>query len=265
MLVYSIYIAGFPDFKEKIVITNYTGKAVSFTFFNGSGGSVASISNTGLINSTGYLLNGNNLFSSLTTNSYTKWDGTKFVDAATPTSATNLSYTPSATNGIVVSDTGTDATIPAGSTTNASLMLPADKTKLDGLVANTMTTGWVAKWDGTKFIDFYNPAIQQLSGTTPTWNVNNGVNATLTTSGNTSITLSNLVAGNSGTIFITNPITAYYIKFVGRTCDVKGTNVTVDTSGILCSGGSKHDSFGWYYNGTTLQIHVALDYTRITW
>jgi hypothetical protein len=47
--------------------------------------------------------------------------------------ATNLAYTASATNGIVTSDTGTSATIPAGSTTNASLMLPADKSKLDGI------------------------------------------------------------------------------------------------------------------------------------
>lgn len=47
--------------------------------------------------------------------------------------ATNLSYTPSATDGTVNSDTGTNATIPSGSTTNASLMLPADKTKLDNL------------------------------------------------------------------------------------------------------------------------------------
>lgn len=49
--------------------------------------------------------------------------------------ATNLSYTASPTDGTVTSDTGTDATIPAGSTTNASLMLPADKTKLDGIEA----------------------------------------------------------------------------------------------------------------------------------
>ena len=49
--------------------------------------------------------------------------------------ATNLAYTASPTNGIVTSGTGTDATIPAGSTTNASLMLPADKTKLDGVQA----------------------------------------------------------------------------------------------------------------------------------
>lgn len=49
------------------------------------------------------------------------------------TGTTNLAYTASPTNGIVTSDTGTDATIPAGSATNASLMLPADKTKLDGV------------------------------------------------------------------------------------------------------------------------------------
>ena len=46
---------------------------------------------------------------------------------------TNLSYTASATDGTVTSDTGTSATIPAGSNTNASLMLPSDKTKLNGI------------------------------------------------------------------------------------------------------------------------------------
>lgn len=48
-------------------------------------------------------------------------------------SGANLAYTASASFGVVTSDTGTDATIPAGSTVNASLMLPADKTKLDGI------------------------------------------------------------------------------------------------------------------------------------
>lgn len=61
--------------------------------------------------------------------------------------ATNLSYTQSATDGTVVSDTGTDATIPAGSTTNASLMLPADKTKLDGVEA-----GAAADQTGTEIV-----------------------------------------------------------------------------------------------------------------
>lgn len=47
--------------------------------------------------------------------------------------ATNLSYTASATNGIVVSDTGNDATIPISDGTNAGLMSPAQHTKLAGV------------------------------------------------------------------------------------------------------------------------------------
>jgi hypothetical protein len=49
--------------------------------------------------------------------------------------ATNLSYTPGAGSGVVVSDTGNDATIPAVTSTDAGLMLPAHKTKLDLLTA----------------------------------------------------------------------------------------------------------------------------------
>lgn len=45
--------------------------------------------------------------------------------------ATNLSYSAYTDKGIVNSDTGTDAEIPAGSTVNASLMLPEDKEFLD--------------------------------------------------------------------------------------------------------------------------------------
>lgn len=47
--------------------------------------------------------------------------------------ATNLSYTASPTNGIVISDTGTDATIPLVNNTNAGLQSPTDKIKLDGI------------------------------------------------------------------------------------------------------------------------------------
>lgn len=43
---------------------------------------------------------------------------------------TNLGYTPSPTNGIVTSDTGTDATIPLADATNAGLLTPAEKTKI---------------------------------------------------------------------------------------------------------------------------------------
>jgi hypothetical protein len=46
---------------------------------------------------------------------------------------TNLGYTPSPTNGIVTSDTGTDATIPLANTTDAGLFSSAEKTKLAGI------------------------------------------------------------------------------------------------------------------------------------
>ncbi len=50
----------------------------------------------------------------------------------TISSATNLGYTPSPTNGIVTSDTGTDATIPLADGTNAGLLTPAEKTIIAG-------------------------------------------------------------------------------------------------------------------------------------
>lgn len=46
---------------------------------------------------------------------------------------TNLTYTPSATNGTIVSDTGSDATIPQATITDAGLLIPADKIKLNNL------------------------------------------------------------------------------------------------------------------------------------
>ena len=49
--------------------------------------------------------------------------------------ATNLTYTPSATGGTVVSDTGTDAALPLADGTNAGLMAPAQHTKLAGVAA----------------------------------------------------------------------------------------------------------------------------------
>jgi hypothetical protein len=51
---------------------------------------------------------------------------------------TDLSYTPSAANGIVVSSTGTDATIPAATNTAAGLLTPAQFDKLQFI---SVTTG----------------------------------------------------------------------------------------------------------------------------
>mgnify|MGYP000160874706 CR=1 FL=1 len=52
------------------------------------------------------------------------------VDVGATSGVTNLTYTSSASNGIVVSDTGIDATLPAATTLIAGLMIPAQFDKL---------------------------------------------------------------------------------------------------------------------------------------
>jgi hypothetical protein len=62
------------------------------------------------------------------------------IEGGGGTGATNLGYTPSATNGIVTSDTGADATIPLADATNAGLLTPAEKTKIANSVPYTGAT-----------------------------------------------------------------------------------------------------------------------------
>jgi hypothetical protein len=61
--------------------------------------------------------------------------GTITVTNTAPHIATNLSYTAAASNGTVNSSTGTNATLPAATTSAAGLLTSADKTKLDGIAA----------------------------------------------------------------------------------------------------------------------------------
>ena len=53
---------------------------------------------------------------------------------------TNLTFSRTASNLTVVSDTGADATLPAASTTEAGVMTAADKVKLDGLAPTNLTS-----------------------------------------------------------------------------------------------------------------------------
>lgn len=56
-------------------------------------------------------------------------------------SSTNLSYVSSAASGQVMSDTGTDATLPAATTSLAGLFLPAEKIKLSGITNVVSSVG----------------------------------------------------------------------------------------------------------------------------
>ncbi|WP_040300182.1 beta strand repeat-containing protein, partial [Arcticibacter svalbardensis] len=67
--------------------------------------------------------------------------------------ATNITYTPSPNDGKINSSTGTPASIPVGSTINASLMLPNDKAKLDKIEdIKTTDANKVLTVDGTSKI-----------------------------------------------------------------------------------------------------------------
>jgi hypothetical protein len=83
-----------------------------------------------------YTPNANVLYVDNNDNKIYRWNETDYVPTSTENGgtggggATNLSYTASPTNGIVTSDTGTDATIPLVGE-NAGLLSPSDKTKLD--------------------------------------------------------------------------------------------------------------------------------------
>lgn len=66
------------------------------------------------------------------------WNGTSFVPVSPGSIAVDvdLGYTAAPGNGSVTNTAGNDATIPARTDVNAGLMLPADKTAIDGLPAD---------------------------------------------------------------------------------------------------------------------------------
>jgi hypothetical protein len=67
--------------------------------------------------------------------------------------STNLTYTPSAINGTIVSDTGTDATIPLADNTNAGLISPTEKSKITTALQSSDISGLVPYIGATTNVD----------------------------------------------------------------------------------------------------------------
>lgn len=101
--------------------------------------------------------------------------------------------------------------------------------------------------------------VQVLTGTTPDLDVELGINATLTISGNTTITLSSLVAGTSGNLSVTNPATLYTLTVAGYTNKISAV-AYLAANQLKVSGSSKLDIFSWYYDGTYLWWNGGQDY-----
>jgi hypothetical protein len=128
--------------------------------------------------------------------------------------ATDLGYTASATNGIVTSNTGADATIPAGSTANASLMLPGDKTKLDGIAAGA-TNYVLPKASGTV-----------LGGIKVGANLSIDASGVLsaTSSGLSAINASSLLGNNTGSSAVPVALDATAVKTLLSLSNVENTS-----------------------------------------
>lgn len=106
-----------------------------------------------------------------------------------------------------------------------------------------------------------NFSVVSLSGTYVSWNMNNGINAKISLSGNTVITLSNVPTGRSGNLTVTNPSSTYTITFSLSGKTVKVSPFLNSSSGaITMSGGSKIDVLSWYYDGTYFIVNGTLDY-----
>lgn len=176
--------------------------------------------------------------------------------------ATNLSYTASPTDGKVNSDTGTDATIPAGSTTNASLMLPADKTKLDGIASGADNYGsWTLNGGGTPSTVSSGYTVNYLAGTGLSVN-NSGLDLTYTNTApmtypGAGIPLSTGSAwGTSITNNSANWNTAYswgnHASAGYQSALVSGTNIkTINGASVLGSGDlTVSGTSQWTTNGT---------------
>lgn len=106
-----------------------------------------------------------------------------------------------------------------------------------------------------------NKTVQSLSGTGVTLNVSNGLNAKITVSANTTVTITNADGGDSGNITVTNPATSYTLN-VTISGATKKTSPVLPTSStnIVLSGDSKIDVISWYYDGTYIILNGTLGY-----
>lgn len=70
-----------------------------------------------------------------TNGQFLQYNGSNWVPGSPSGVTVNLGYTTAASTGTVTNDSGTDATIPAATTSLAGLLTGADKAKLDGIAA----------------------------------------------------------------------------------------------------------------------------------
>jgi len=103
-----------------------------------------------------------------------------------------------------------------------------------------------------------NPSYQTFSSTSISFDPSGGSNANITITGNTTITFSNLTAGDFGAFHVTNPTTLYTLTFSGYSF-VIGQAIRKTNYQVFLSALDKYDLFTWDYNGVFVTITGQLD------
>lgn len=191
--------------------------------------------------------------------------------------ATNLSFTGSATNGTVNSDTGTDATIPLGNGTNSGLSLndytTAEKSKLAGISGTN--TGDVSLAGTPDYITISGQTITRglvdlatdITGDLPFANLTQGsALSVLGVTGNATADVASIAAGTDGHVLRRSGTTlgfgtlasgAFASNTVSRAALVNGSALSVigrsaNSSGAVADISAGTDGHVLFRSGTTL-------------
>jgi hypothetical protein len=248
----------FPWAKASTPVTQYTDAMarLSNSFTAGSGA---------YNNSTGVI--------TIPTNTNQLTNGAGFLTATVSHTHGNITYAGAigSTTRLPIITTASGILTAGSFGTTAGTFAQGDDSRLsDARVSNIAagTSGYVMTSNGSVWTSAApsgsgpNITVQSLSGTSVSWNCTNGINAILTLSGTTTITLSNVTAGTSGNIKVTNPSGAANIlnfALSGKTVLISPA-VYVSSGWVLTSGSSKIDMFSWYYDGTNLIINGSNNY-----
>ncbi|CAB4148597.1 hypothetical protein UFOVP530_21 [uncultured Caudovirales phage] len=149
--------------------------------------------------------------------------------------ATDLAYTPSPTNGIVTSSTGTDATLPLADATDAGLLKPADFTQLSTLATDlaNINTDAVDKVTVKLALGISKGQAVYISSA-------NGTNIIVSKASNTSEATSSKTLGLLATTGVTNDIvevvTSGLLDGLDTSTATVGDPVWLGTSGNLIYG-----------------------------